>query len=317
MVRGLERREIFADDVDRQSLCVRLSSLLEETGTQCFAWALIPNHFHLLLRTSEVSLATFMRRLLTGYAVSFNLRHQRAGRLFQNRYKSIVCEEEEYLLELVRYIHLNPIRAGQVADMAALAKYPWSGHAVALGHRELPGQAVGEVLGRFGRRVREAQAAYEVFVGAGVEQGSREEFSGGGLRRSLAFLGRSDRRESYDARILGTGAFVEQLRRHEGLRERVPPPLSIRDLVERVAQVYGVTPERVLRRSTKREVADARGVVSCVAVRWLGARGTEVGRVLGLTDSGVSRSVGRGQQVFGNNPEMLDRLLSPAGTERE
>jgi REP element-mobilizing transposase RayT len=79
-------------------------------------------HFHLLLRTGRTPIATVMRRLLTGYAVSHNRRHRRHGHLFQNRYKSILCQEDIYLLELVRYIHLNPIRAKLVSDIKALDK---------------------------------------------------------------------------------------------------------------------------------------------------------------------------------------------------
>ena len=111
----------------------RLGKVLSETGTKCFAWALIPNHFHLLLRTGACPLSTVMRRLLTGYAMNFNRRYRRSGQLFQNRYKSILCQEDTYLLELVRYIHLNPIRAGMVADIKALNKDPFCGHAVIVG----------------------------------------------------------------------------------------------------------------------------------------------------------------------------------------
>jgi REP element-mobilizing transposase RayT len=110
--RGIERRKIFWDDTDRSSFLERLAVILEETQTQCYAWALIPNHFHILLRTGPTPLSKVMRRLMTGYAVTFNRRHRRAGHLFQNRYKSVVCEEDPYLLELIRYIHLNPLRAG-------------------------------------------------------------------------------------------------------------------------------------------------------------------------------------------------------------
>jgi len=117
MARGIERREIFKDDQDRQSFLDRLSIILEKTQTQCYAWALIPNHFHLLLRTSLTPLSKIMRRLMTGYAITFNKRHKRSGHLFQNRYKSIVCEEDPYLLELIRYIHLNPLRADLVKDL--------------------------------------------------------------------------------------------------------------------------------------------------------------------------------------------------------
>ncbi|NOY13070.1 MAG: transposase, partial [Deltaproteobacteria bacterium] len=107
IVRGIEKRPIFLDDQDREDFLARFSLLLNETATDCYAWALLDTHFHLLLRPRIGKLASFMRRLLTGYAVVFNLRHKRAGHLFQNRYKSIVCDGDAYLLELVRYIHLN------------------------------------------------------------------------------------------------------------------------------------------------------------------------------------------------------------------
>jgi len=136
MARGIERREIFKDDQDRQSFLERLALILDETQTQCYAWALIPNH--LLLRTSLTPLSKVMRRLMTGYAVTFNKRHKRSGHLFQNRYKSIVCEEDSYLLELIRYIHLNPLRAGLVKDLKELDKYPWTGHSAILGKRGNP-----------------------------------------------------------------------------------------------------------------------------------------------------------------------------------
>ncbi len=118
--RGIERRRIFRDDDDRKGFIVRFSNILLETSTTCFAWALIPNHFHLLLLTGPVSIATVMRHLLTGYAVTFNHRHCRHGQLFQNRYKSFLCEEDACLLELVRYIHLNPLRARLVPDINSL-----------------------------------------------------------------------------------------------------------------------------------------------------------------------------------------------------
>jgi len=79
-----------------------------------------------------------MRRLMTGYAVTFNRRHRRAGHLFQNRYKSVICEEDPYLLELIRYIHLNPLRAGLVKDLKELDRYPWTGHSAILGRRKNP-----------------------------------------------------------------------------------------------------------------------------------------------------------------------------------
>ena len=139
------------DDLDRRRFLDRLSSLLKETETRCYAWSLMPNHFHLLMMPTRFELAVLMRRLLTGYAVTFNLAHQRVGHLFQNRYKSIVCDKENYLFELIRYIHLNPVRSGLVRTLKELDRYPWSGHSVVMGFRSLGGQEVDEVLEHFGR----------------------------------------------------------------------------------------------------------------------------------------------------------------------
>jgi REP element-mobilizing transposase RayT len=129
IARGIIRQRIFLDNADKKNFLDRLSALLKESGIKCYAWAVLDNHFHLLLRTGTVPLSTLMRRLLTGYAVSHNLRHQRSGHLFQNRFKSILCQEDAYLLELVRYIHLNPLRAEIVADMDQLDTYPFCGRA--------------------------------------------------------------------------------------------------------------------------------------------------------------------------------------------
>jgi putative transposase len=127
IVRGIERKAIFKDDVDRSAFLERIGSIFVPSKTPCFAWALMTNHVHLLIRSAIVPLSTLMRRLLTGYAMAFNHRHRRHGQLFQNRYKSILCQEDAYLLELTRYIHLNPLRAKIVPDLKALDKYANTG----------------------------------------------------------------------------------------------------------------------------------------------------------------------------------------------
>ena len=98
-----------------------------------YAWVPLPTHVHLLLKTGFVPICQVMRRLLTGYAVSHNRRHGRTGHLFQNRYTSILCDEEPYFLELLCYVHLNPVRAGLVKDMQALDAYRYGGHSAIVG----------------------------------------------------------------------------------------------------------------------------------------------------------------------------------------
>jgi putative transposase len=133
IIHGIERKAIFKDNPDRANFVERFSRIILETKTGFYGWVLMTNHVHLLLKTRVAPIATVMRRLLTGYAVSFNQRHQCHGQLFQNRYKSFLCEEDVYLKELVRYIHLNPLRAKVVKDLKALKKYRWCGHSALLG----------------------------------------------------------------------------------------------------------------------------------------------------------------------------------------
>ena len=128
MGRGIEKRKIFFSDEDRVDFVSRLADLAGKQAMKIYTWALLPNHFHLLRKTQNRPLASSMRKLLTGYVVNFNRRHKRQGHLFQNRYKSFVCQEKNYLREMVRYIYLNLLRAGLVKDLQELNRSPWSGH---------------------------------------------------------------------------------------------------------------------------------------------------------------------------------------------
>ena len=189
IVRGIERRRIFYDDLDRENFIERFGIVLTESDTPCFAWALIPNHFHLLLKTGTTPMATVMRRLLTGYAVSFNRRHRRHGQLFQNRYKSILCQEDTYLRQLVRYIHLNPLWAGLVKDLKGLDTYPFSGHSVLMGKKKFDWQDADYVLKRYGTKKTAARKEYREYVEKGISDGRRPDLVGGGLIRSAGGWG--------------------------------------------------------------------------------------------------------------------------------
>jgi len=123
MIRGIEKRDIVDDDKDRLDSVFRMGELAVKTKTSINAWALMNNHAHILLRSREIGLSMFMRRLLSGYASSYNRRHRRYGHLFQNRYKSIICQENLYFMELVRLSHLNPLRAGTADSLIKLDHY--------------------------------------------------------------------------------------------------------------------------------------------------------------------------------------------------
>jgi len=135
MLRGVNKGDLFIDDLDRKTFLDRLGQVIKDGRCTIYAFALMSNHVHLLIRSGDIGISAVMRKLLTWYAIYFNRRHRRTGHLFENRYKSVLCEEEPYFLELVRYIHLNPVRAGIVTDMAGLDSYPWSGHRVLVGKK--------------------------------------------------------------------------------------------------------------------------------------------------------------------------------------
>ncbi|MDD4495941.1 MAG: transposase, partial [Eubacteriales bacterium] len=171
IVRGIEQQAIFRDDHDRNDYLSRIGKILLETSTACYAWSLMTNHTHFLISTGSVPVATVMRRLLTGYAVSFNHRYLRHGQLFQNRYKSILCEEDAYLLELTRYIHLNPLRAGAVKDLKSLDIYPFSGHAVLMGNQSVEWQTTEPILQMFHSGKLAARSKYRDFMMEGIAAG--------------------------------------------------------------------------------------------------------------------------------------------------
>lgn len=308
IVRGLERRKIFRDDEDRKDFLERLGTLLPETGMRCYAWALLPNHFHLLLRTGERPLSDLMRRLLTGYAVRFNLRNDRSGHLFQNRYRSILCQEEPYFLELVRYIHLNPLRAGVVADLKALEKYPFCGHGVILGVQENDWQQVKEILERFGSSPAKARERYRDFVAKGADQGKRPDLVGGGLVRSLGgwqavkTLRGSGQKLRGDERILGDADFVERVL--ESARERIERRSRLEAmgydferLAARVAGLFSMPVEEVLRKGRYPRTVEARSVLCYWANRELGLSTVDLGRRLDLAQPTVSQSIARGEKI--------------------
>jgi REP element-mobilizing transposase RayT len=308
IVRGIERRDIFLDDNDRRLFLERLSKLLAETGTECLAWALMTNHFHLLLCPRETKLSVFMRRLLTGYAITFNLQHKRSGHLFQNRYKSIACQEDAYLLELLRYIHLNPLRAGLAKTIDELDNYPWCGHAVIMGKKELSGQSVADVLLLFDQKKRSARQKYREFVIDGIKNGRRDDLVGGGLRRSQGDRQSGDY-EAYDDRILGSGEFVENLWRETESREIQNPKMSLEGIIQRAAEGSGVDVELLRQRNRVKELVEVRAIICYLAVRECNFNGVAVARALNMSRSGVSVAVRRGGEIVRENPALRAKLI--------
>lgn len=302
--RGIERRKIFRDDADRQEFLRRLGRVISETCSVCYAWALIPNHFHLLLRTGSTPIKTVMQRLLSGYAGAFNRRHRRIGQIFHNRYKSILCQQEPYLLELVRYIHLNPLRAKLVESIDQLDYYPYGGHSALMGKCRHDWQDVDTILSRFGRRVSSARIDYRLFVQKAVAVGRRPELSGGGLIRSAggwaALKLKGKRHLKGDERILGDSDFVQAVleAQNEKLERRYrlqTEGFDIDKVIQRAAEISGLAAEQIRTAGKQPQRVRARSLACYWAVRELGMTTVAVSKVLGICPTAVTKAVSRGE----------------------
>ena len=250
-----------------------------------------------------------MRRLLTGYAVSYNKRHRRHGQLFQNRYKSVICQEDRYFQELVRYIHLNPLREKLITDLKELDRYSYCGHSALIGKKKREWQDIAYVLGFFGKRVGEARKRYRSYVEKGIPMGKRPELVGGGLIRSLGGwdevkkvrLAGQDRIKS-DQRILGESDFVmnvlseseENVSRKYLLKSR---GLNFEKVAERVSSLFDLEKDYITSRGRQRDRVRARDLLCYWCAVELGIPMTDLSKRLDLTLAAVSYAVKRGEKI--------------------
>ena len=323
MARGIEGRKIFLDDMDRKYFLKQLSEIVLDNGAEIYGWALMPNHFHLLIESGKAGLARLMRQLLTRYAVYFNKRNERSGHLFQNRYKSIVCERDSYLLTLVRYIHLNPVKAGIANGVEGLAAYPWSGHRTLIGLSSTNWQNVKDVLSLFGDNRKQCIDKYLAFLREGVCLS--ENYEGGGLMRSMGGVSsalaslKQGKKEFYDERVLGSGEFVKQLLGSDGVKcvggkniNNAHCP-GITELIQRLAKRLGLSVHEIKSNKKTSEIAKARSIIAFIAQSRLGEKGSVVARELMKTRASVSLAYTVGKQLYENSAEIrnvLDDILT-------
>jgi REP element-mobilizing transposase RayT len=298
--RGIEGREIVSDEHDRNNFVARMGHVAHDTSTEIYAWALMTNHIHILLRSGPQGISQFMRKLLTGFAISYNHRHERHGYLFQNRYKSIVCEEERYLLELVRYIHLNPIRAKIVNTLDELDVYPYCGHYVVMGKGAHKWQDWEYVLRLFGTMKGEARKEYRKFIEAGMGEGRRPDLVGGGLIRSkggwsqVISMRRQGGEDSSDDRILGNSKFVERIiaEAEERQKRSIPSATAekvVKKKIRAICAKEGISVSEVKGGSRRRQVSRIRMKIARELIEGHGIPMAVVAREVGVTTAAISK----------------------------
>jgi putative transposase len=310
MVRGINRADIFEDEHDRTKFLDRLGRTVTAGQCSVYAWVLMSNHIHILFKSGRDGISSVMRKLLTWYAQYFNRLHKRTGHLFENRYKSILCDEDTYLLALVRYIHLNPIRAGIAKNMEQLDGYPWSGHWAMIGKTKHTWMDTEYVLAQFGDSHRKALRGYRKFIEEGASQGHIRELTGGGLIRSrggwsqVNAIRRRGQKEEFDERILGSGDFVNTILKEIEVRELRQLKArrsgkNIQNIIEEECRRYRISSIELQGGSKRRKVSDARAVIGFRSREELGLSAAEIARHVGVNTSGITRAIERAERHNG------------------
>jgi putative transposase len=295
--RGNERRAIVRDDADRERLLAIVADVVETTAWRLYAYVLLDNHYHLLLETPEPNLSAGMRQVNGRYGQGFNRRHDRVGHVFQGRFGGIRVEKEAHLLELSRYVVLNPVRAGVVATAA---DYRWSSFRATVGLEPAPPWLRGEVvLGLFGTDPRAARQRYCEFVAAGSGQASPWK----DLVQQV-FLGSDDfvRNSLID---VATDREVPKAQRHR-------PRPALEQLLSAVARESGKSPQAICRRRAGPE----RVLLAYLGRHDCGLRLRVLGAALGVDIGYVSRLAAQGQAQLAADPAFarsVERVRSCLG----
>ena len=288
ILRGNAGQPVFLADVDHYRFFLLLQEGTCRFGYRVHAFCCMTNHIHLVLQAGDIPLSGGMQNLSFRYTRWINWREQRTGHLFQGRYNAVLVDGDSYLLELVRYIHLNPVRAGMVDNPE---EYPWSSHRAYLGKELLPWLTTEQVLEQFGKSSATARIAYKRFVWDGLGEAHRPEFCDGGV----------------DSRLLGDVSFVDKCL--SGSRDK-PLRVTVQEIIEKVCHVYSIDEASLKTSSQQRVVSEARAVVGWLA-RELGcATLTAVGKLVNRDVGSISSSVCRLSDRMREDPDLADRVRS-------
>lgn len=298
LARGNRLATIFHDDADYRAYFERLERYRQRDGVNVHAYVVMSNHVHLLLETGNRPLARTMHTLQFTFSQYYNRRYQKSGHVFQGRYHAILCDRAAYLLELVRYLHLNPARRRTPLSPWT---YPWSSHAAYLGRLSPVVVTTSSVLESLHCQVGQARQAYRRFLMDGLSQGHQERFY-----------------EAVDQQVLGDERFIEPVTRQIAPRHALsarPPRVAFGPLVRAVATVHHMTPRAILAPGRHRAPVSARAMLVCLAREWGALSTGELGRRLRRDPSMVSRlattyAAQRNSAVEARVRQILDPMTS-------
>ena len=284
MLRGNGGADIFFDDADRYRFFLFVQQVVERYGCRIYAYCLMSNHVHLAVQVGTVPLSRIMQNLSFRYTRWVNWRRQQTGHLFQGRYKAILIEEDEYLLQLVAYLHLNPVRAHMTGNPE---DYRWSSHRAYLGKESLPWLSLDPVLSRFSTKIDQARKLFGSFVLSQKGMGHRKDFHGHG---------------SKDSRILGEDNFLAEVLQQA---ESEPlTPLDLEAVIEQVKISFKCSDSDLKSPGQNRRLCRIRAYLSWAVLELSHASLTDLGRWLNRDVSSLSSAVRRLQAKAGDSAEI-------------
>jgi len=270
IARGNDRQKTFACDRDYEHFLHLLRQAKERFKFTLYAYTLMPNHLHLLVETGEIPLSKIMQSLQLNYTQFFNRKYKRAGHLFQGRYKAMLCQKESYLLELIRYIILNPLRA-------KLSRSPkewrWNSYFEII-HQTNPKKTItDDILPMFGKNRGTAFSAFQKFINGGLSSGYKKEYY-----------------ELKDQRILGEKEFAEDIIKNI-TNDFEYRKITIAEVVDIVARHSCIDKEKILSATSERLGSKGRGLVAYICKTIAGCRSKKTGKYFKRSESMISKLV--------------------------
>lgn len=288
ILRGNAGQDIFFDDQDRFRFYGILNNSYERFHHRIHAFCLMTNHVHLEVQVGDVPLSRIMLNVSLRYTQWFNWRHNKKGHVFQGRYKAVMVDADDYLLELAAYIHLNPVRAGITTRPE---KHRWSSHRAYLGKDTLPWLETDFILSLFSSDLKKARVSFAAFVNSRLSEGRRKEFHG---------------EKTIDNRIFGDDDFVSAvLAEAESLPMQKP---SVTDVIAAVKKVFHITDQCLTSRSRDRDISEARALAAWATLELSSGKLTELAIYLGRDASTMTCAVRRVEKLTAKDPQLVEKM---------
>ena len=319
--RSAEGRSLYRSEKDVVDLLARVESAATATRVNVYGWVLTPQRLHFLLRNGRGPLNLFVSRIVSGYAIAMNRRHDMKGSLFAGRYRSVLVEEDRYFMRVLGYIHTIPLREGLVDTVGELDCYSWSGHAALLNRRSFAWMDVNYVLEKFSGDKVQGRVLYSRLISDLAAKGSEViELDGGGLLRSASVEGLGiacGHVGGHDPRTLGSARFTRtRLRRFEEMedwteRMRREKEKALDTVISHVVDACGISVGTLFSRSKRQAICDARALVCYIGCFVIGLPYTSAAETLGISASGAYMAARRGKRLAAEYPELTEGMELP------